>query len=90
MIIKNIEYSNRFVKDLKDLPQAVKILLVEKENIFRNNPLHSSLRLHELHGRLSGLWSISISGTYRIIFEREVNGDIFFISIGRHDIYKNL
>ncbi|HBW74059.1 MAG TPA: plasmid stabilization protein [Candidatus Magasanikbacteria bacterium] len=55
-----------------------------------SNPLHPSLRIHALQGNLKGLWSISITGSYRIIFERQKNGDILFISIGKHDIYKNL
>lgn len=61
-----------------------------KDALVRNNPLHPSLRLHELHGKFRGIWSISISGNYRIIFERMDNGDIMFVSIGKHDIYKSL
>lgn len=29
-----------------------------------------------------------LSNSYRIIFERMPNGDILFISVGKHDIYK--
>jgi addiction module RelE/StbE family toxin len=46
--------------------------------------------LHELHGKFKGIWSISITNNYRIIFARMENGDILFISIGKHDIYKYL
>ena len=90
MIVKNLYYSKSFVKELKKLPEEIIKLAVKKESIFRNNPLHPSLRLHELHGKFRGIWSISISGNYRIIFERMDNGDIMFISIGKHDIYKSL
>jgi len=90
MIIKEIYYSKKFVKELKKLPQEIFDLAVKKENICRNNPLHPSLRLHELHGKFKGIWSISLSNNYRIIFERMLNGDILFISIGKHDIYKYL
>jgi hypothetical protein len=31
-----------------------------------------------------------LTQNYRIIFERMPNGDILFISIGKHDIYKYL
>jgi len=62
----------------------------KKEKIFRLNPLHHSLRLHQLHGDLNFLWSISLNKNYRTIFKRQKNGDILFISIGKHDIYKNL
>jgi addiction module RelE/StbE family toxin len=90
MIIKEIYYSKKFIKGAKKLPKEIIDIAVKKEEIFRNNPLHSSLRLHELHGKFKGIWSISISGNYRIIFERMKNGDILFISIGKHDIYKYL
>ena len=90
MIIKNIHYSKQFQRELKKLPEELVGSSIRKERIFRSNPLHPSLRLHELHGKFAGIWSISITGNYRIIFERMENGDILFISIGKHDIYKYL
>lgn len=90
MIIKEIYYSKKFVKELRNLSSQTINLAIKKESIFRKNPLHPSLRLHEFHGKLKGVWSISLTGNYRIIFKRMENGDILFISIGKHDIYKYL
>lgn len=90
MIIKKILYSSKFVIELRKLPNELIDLSIKKEIIFKDNPLHPSLRLHGLQGKLKGLWSLSITGSYRIIFERQPNGDILFISIGKHNIYKNL
>jgi len=90
MIVTEILYSSKFVAKLRKLPKALLALAVKKEKIFKDNPLHPSLRLHALQGKLNGLWSISINGSYRIIFERQANGDILFISIGKHDIYRSL
>ena len=90
MIIKEILFSSKFVAELRRLPQELVALAAKKEKISKANPLHPSLRLHALHGKLQGLWTISISGGYRIIFERQANGDILFMSVGKHDIYKNL
>ncbi len=90
MIIKKVYYSKKFIKELKKIPEEIIKLAVKKEVAFKNNPLHPSLRLHELHGKFKGIWSISITGNYRIIFERMDNGDIMFVSIGKHDIYKYL
>ena len=90
MIIKEIHYSRKFIKELKKLPKEIVDIAVKKERVFRENPLHPSLRLHELHGKFKGLWSISITSNYRIIFERMKDGNILFISIGKHDIYKYL
>jgi len=90
MIIKLILYSTKFIKELRNLPKEIVNSAMQKEKIFKNNPLHPSLRVHSLRGKLAGLWSISVTGNYRFIFERQKNGDILFISIGKHDIYKNL
>jgi addiction module RelE/StbE family toxin len=90
MIVADIHYSKQFIKELRKLPENIAALAVAKEQIFKENPLHSSLRLHELHGKFKGIWSISITNNYRIIFERMKNGDILFASIGKHDIYKYL
>ena len=88
MMVNNIVYSSSFLKSTKKLPLQILKSAESKEKIFRENPLHHSLRLHQLHGKLKNQWSISITGNYRIIFERQENGDILFLSIGSHDIYK--
>ena len=90
MIVQSIHYSKTFVKELRKLSADLVKIAIKKEEIFKENPLHPSLRLHELHGKLAGIWSITVTGGYRIIFERMENGDILFISIGKHDVYRNL
>ena len=50
------------------------------------NPYHPSLRLHSLHGRMSGLTSVSINISYRIVLELIIEGDeILLVNIGKHD-----
>jgi addiction module RelE/StbE family toxin len=90
MITGKIFYSSNFKKQFKKLPLPIKKLSIKKERLFKDNPLHPSSRLHALKGKLEGLFSISITMNYRIIFKRMENGDIVFVSIGKHDIYKNL
>ncbi len=90
MIVKAIYTSTRFESQFIYLPRAVQKRAVRIESTFRLNPLHPSLRLHQLKGKLRGYWSLSITLNYRIIFYREKNGDIVFISIGTHDIYGSL
>jgi len=90
MNVTEIEYSSNFRKELKKLSKEIVSIAAKKEQLFKHDPLHSSLRLHELHGRLKGLWSISVNKSYRMIFERMSAGCILFHSIGKHDIYKNL
>lgn len=50
------------------------------------NPRHPSLRLHNLEGRLSGLSSVSINISYRVVLELLIQDrDIILIDIGSHD-----
>jgi addiction module RelE/StbE family toxin len=86
----NIFYSPRSLKRLEKLPQEIIDLADEKVKIFEKNPWHPSLRIHPLKGELKGYWSISISKQYRLIFSHKENGDTLFLSIGKHDIYRNL
>lgn len=50
------------------------------------NPHHPSLRLHGLQGRLSGLSSVSINMSYRIVLEVVIkDNDIILVDVGYHD-----
>lgn len=50
------------------------------------NPRHPSLRLHGLQGRLSGLSSVSINMSYRIVLEIIIReNDIILVDVGSHD-----
>lgn len=89
MVIKEIYYGQDFLAQFKRLPKDIQKITVAKEAFFQDNPLHPSLRLHALKGKLKDLWSISITLNYRIIFKRVANGDIIFISIGKHDLYSS-
>jgi addiction module RelE/StbE family toxin len=90
MIVRAIFYEPGFLKDWKRLDRRVRLSAAKAERLFRDNPLHPSLRLHRLQGKLEGLWSISVSFDIRIIFKRMENGDIVFLAIGRHAIYRSL
>ena len=90
MIKNNIVYSNGFKERFLKLPKNIAELAIKKEKVFKKNPFHPSLRLHELKGRLKWLWSISVNLNYRIIFKYMPNSDILFVSIEKHDIYRNL
>jgi len=89
MTIKSVIYAPDFLRDIGNLPREITDLAFKKEKIFKENPFHPSLRTHPLKGKLRGLWSISINMYYRMIFQLEED-KVIFISIGKHDIYKNL
>ena len=53
--------------------------------LLEQNPLHPSLRLHPMRGRLTGLHSVSISIRYRITLELELREqEIVFVNVGSH------
>ena len=50
------------------------------------DPYHPSLRLRSLKGNLSGLSSVSINISYRIVLELIIDGnEIVLINIGKHE-----
>jgi mRNA-degrading endonuclease YafQ of YafQ-DinJ toxin-antitoxin module len=50
------------------------------------NPLHPSLRLHKLKGRLDGYSSVSVNIRYRIVVEFYIEeNEIILVNIGTHD-----
>lgn len=72
----------KFFKKHPDLKQqygkALKLLV--------KNPLHPSLRLHKLQGKLSKLHSISINISYRVTLQFVVKKNTLIpIDIGKHD-----
>jgi len=84
-----IIYSPRFAREYKKLPNNIKDIAEEQENIFRKNPFDPKLKTHKLKGKLSGFLSFSIGHKYRIIFEFiKDNKTVYFHSAGNHDIYE--
>ena len=83
-----IYYSSKFEKEYKRLPLVVKKLAEKKEKLFRENPHSPVLKSHQLSGRLKTYWSLSINYQYRIIFEFNNEREVWFHSVGTHEIYK--
>ncbi|MFA5791715.1 MAG: type II toxin-antitoxin system mRNA interferase toxin, RelE/StbE family [Candidatus Paceibacterota bacterium] len=83
-----IFYTKKFEREYKRLNKKIKLKVESCENIFRKNPFNPTLKTHKLSGELKDFWSFSIDFSYRVIFEFIDNGNIFFHSIGNHNIYK--
>ena len=88
MKVAAVYYTSVFVKHFKKLPRNIQDIAVEKEKLFRANPLAPSLKTHQLTGKLSGYYSFSITYHYRIMFMFEVDGSVTFIDVGSHSIYQ--
>jgi len=78
-------YLKRARKFIRKHPELIKqyektLLLLEL------NPHHPSLRLHQLQGQLSGLSSISINMSYRLVIDFKITGtEIILLNVGSHD-----
>jgi mRNA-degrading endonuclease YafQ of YafQ-DinJ toxin-antitoxin module len=78
-------YVRRARKFLKKHPQIIGQYEKTLE-LLELNPHHPSLRLHSLQGQLSGLSSVSINMSYRIVLELIIQDrDIILVDIGNHD-----
>ena len=86
--VKKIEYSKRFLKSLKKLPERMINEAEKKEKIFRKNPFHSILKTHKLSGENKECWAFWITYSYRIKFIFLSKKEILFLDIGTHKIYK--
>ncbi len=53
--------------------------------LFLNNASHPLLRVHHLKGTKGDLWSFSVTGDIRIIFEHESSDTVIFYDIGTHN-----
>jgi toxin HigB-1 len=79
------QYEKRALRFLKRHPELEKQYLKSLQ-LLEANPFHSSLRIHPLSGRLSGLHSVSINLSYRITLEFLINDqEIIPVNVGDHD-----
>ncbi len=84
-IIFTESYEKRAMKFLKRHPE-LKSQYLKVLQLLAINPLHPSLRLHKLKGKLSMLQSISINLSYRIVMQFIVKEDLIIpIDVGSHD-----
>lgn len=84
-LIYTDSYVRRARKFLKKHPQIIGQYEKTLE-LLELNPHHPSLRLHSLQGQLSGLSSVSINMSYRIVLELIIQErDIILVDIGNHD-----
>jgi toxin HigB-1 len=78
-------YSRRAGRFLKQHPELRKAYAKTLE-LLTANPLHPSLRLHALHGKLAGVHAVSINVSYRVTLNLLVQGrEIILLNVGDHD-----
>lgn len=91
--LQRIDYSKKFLKQLKKAPLEIKIAYRRRFAMFLDDPFHPLLDNHALAGDWLGYRSINITGDWRVIFKEyltEIGKTvIIFHIIGTHSqIYR--
>jgi len=82
--IESFQFSKRFKKEFKKLPQNIQKSFYEKLSLLLQNVLHPSLRVKRIQGT-KNKWEGSVNKKYRYTFEL-IEDTIIFRAIGTHDI----
>jgi YafQ family addiction module toxin component len=79
----NISYSKNFMTQAKKLSPKVRQKLLERIEMFAENPLHPMLRNHQLKGKWKEYRSIDVTGDVRALYLQREN-EVIFDTIGTH------
>ena len=83
-----VSLSPQFRKQFKKLEQLLQEETLEKIELFKKSKNHKQLKVHKLHGRLSGRYSFFVNYKFRIVFMYLSKNEITLLAIGDHDVYK--
>lgn len=78
-----ISYSKNFIKLAKKLSPELRKKLLERIEVFSENPLHPSLRNHQLKGKYKEYRSIDITGDMRALYLQKEH-EAIFDAVGTH------
>lgn len=79
----NISYSKNFIGQAKKLNPKTRQRLLERIELFSDNPLHPTLRNHQLRGKYKDFRSIDITGDIRALYLQREDEAIFNV-VGTH------
>ena len=90
MVIKRIDFSKRFEKDLKKAPKKIQKAFKNRLEIFLTDKFNPILNNHSLTGNYDNYRSINITGDWRAVFrELDAGETVFFDILGTHSkLYK--
>jgi mRNA interferase YafQ len=78
-----ISYSRNFIKQSKKLNKTIRQKLINRIELFSNNPLDSELNNHPLKGKYRKYRSINITGDFRALYLTQED-HIIFDMVGTH------
>jgi mRNA-degrading endonuclease YafQ of YafQ-DinJ toxin-antitoxin module len=80
-------YTPTFVRQLKQLPQALQEEVIEKVELFKKRNNYRQLKVHKLKGRLAGRYSFSVNYKIRIVFNYKTKEVAALLAVGSHAVY---
>ncbi|MFA5750917.1 MAG: hypothetical protein WC898_01340 [Candidatus Paceibacterota bacterium] len=83
-----ISFKPTFVKQVNKLEKALTDEILERIELLKKEENHRVLKVHKLHGKLSGYFSFSVNYNTRIVFEYLTKKEIVLLFVGGDDIYK--
>lgn len=79
-----LHYSKNFKKQFKKLPLKMQERFEERLVMFLEDENDKRLAIHKLSGKMKNLWSFSVTGGIRVVFDKNFSGVVYFIAIGSH------
>ncbi|MEK7179027.1 MAG: type II toxin-antitoxin system mRNA interferase toxin, RelE/StbE family [Patescibacteria group bacterium] len=81
-----IGYKATFIRQFNKLEVALQEEVLGKLGLLRDVKNHKQLKVHKLHGPLSGRYSFSVNYKTRIVFSMR-REEITLLAIGDHAVY---
>ena len=82
-----IGYKATFIRKFNKFEQALQEEVLEKIELFKDVKNHKQLKVHKLHGPLSGRYSFSVNYKTRIVFIYISKKEVAILSVGDHAVY---
>ena len=80
-----VDYSDRFLKELKKAPGKIKISFRDRAEMFTKDSHAGTLSNHALKGKFLDFRSINITGDWRAIYQELDGGKtVYFVALGTH------
>ena len=85
----HVEFSQKFIRMFGKLALPLQKDVLRKIELFKNPKNHRELRVHKLHGVMSGRLSFSVNFHFRIVFQYKKGStkEVVLLAIGDHEIY---
>ena len=80
----SVDYSTRFLRQLRKQPLEIQNLADAKDHLFRLNPFDSRLGTHKLHGKDRENWAYWVTRKIRIKFVF-ISDQVLYLEIGSHN-----